>query len=532
METRSSGTWLRIGILLAVAILGTDRARAGDWYVDAVNGNDANDGLTAATPWRTLTHAMGAIPSQPPLVLETIHLAAGVYDPQLGEVYPLAVRPLTRIVGAPLGPPAILDGGGAQFILGYWPDPNTPVDDETGADSLTLRNAVSGLLVIASNGDASPTFSDLRIRDTTGPGVQVTASSGGMFMVAHAAATFEDLDIESCEEGMLVQSSAGHFESAAAEAFLTNSTVRGSSLDGIRLSATGNGSAYATLERCRILSNGRHGTWAWIYGGYNTAHVTASASSIAENGECGLLVESAGTSGGAVTLTDCTVAGNGQAGVRGISAQLRNCVVAGNGDDLDVWPGNLFARYTISGDGALAGVPRCLTGDPLFVDPGAGDFRLRFESPCVDIGDPAAAGRADLFGHTRPYDGDLDTVSAPDMGAFEFEPLRHYGTPHVGRRIHFELWGPPGAQSRLWFNRLPLVAPSSTPFGSLYLDAQGYVELGPHALGSSLPLRLDLRVPNDPNLVGTTYSFQSLTSSNGAPQGWALSNPITFVIAP
>ncbi|MFN0006466.1 MAG: right-handed parallel beta-helix repeat-containing protein [Planctomycetota bacterium] len=531
METRSRATWVRIGILLSVAILGADRARAGDWYVDAANGSDVNDGLTPATAWRTLTHAMGAIPSQPPLVLETIHMAGGVYDAQLGEVYPVAARPLTRIVGAPLSPRPILDGGGAQSILAYWPDPNTSVDGSTGADSLTLRNAVSGLVVSASNGEVSPSFSDLLIRDTTGPGVAVEASAA-MFTTAHARATFERLDIAGCAEGVHVQSSAGHLESAVGEVVLTDCTVRGSALDGVRLTATGNGSAYATLERCRILSNGRHGTWAWINGGYNTAHVTAKASLIAGNQECGLLVESVGASGGGVTLTDSTVAGNGQAGVRGISAQLRNCVVAGNGDDLDLWQGNLWARYTISGDGDLAGFPRCLTGDPLFVDPGAGDFRLRFESPCIDIGDPAAAGRSDLFGHVRPYDGDLDTVPAPDFGAFEFEPLHHFGTPHVGRRMHFELWGPPGSQARLWFNRLPLAAPSTTPFGSLYLESSGYAELGPYAIGGSPPLRLDLRVPNDPNLVGTTYSFQSLTSSSGAPQGWALSNPITFVIAP
>jgi hypothetical protein len=39
-------------------------------------------------------------------------------------------------------------------------------------------------------------------------------------------------------------------------------------------------------------------------------------------------------------------------------------------------------------------------------------------------------------------------------------------------------------------------------------------------------------IPNDPALIGRTYSFQSLTTSSAAPAGLALSNPISFVIGP
>ena len=54
------------------------------------------------------------------------------------------------------------------------------------------------------------------------------------------------------------------------------------------------------------------------------------------------------------------------------------------------------------------------TGDPLFVDADAGNYRLRPDSPCVDAGDTTvAAGDVDLDNEPRVYD------SVVDQGAYE-----------------------------------------------------------------------------------------------------------------
>ena len=58
-----------------------------------------------------------------------------------------------------------------------------------------------------------------------------------------------------------------------------------------------------------------------------------------------------------------------------------------------------------------------LVADPLFTDPGAGDFRLGVLSPAIDAGSSALARGGDAV-----VDGDGDGAAAPDIGAFEFAP--------------------------------------------------------------------------------------------------------------
>jgi parallel beta-helix repeat protein len=56
-----------------------------------------------------------------------------------------------------------------------------------------------------------------------------------------------------------------------------------------------------------------------------------------------------------------------------------------------------------------------LEGDPRFIDPSAGDFRLQADSPAIDQGEPLGS----------PYDTDADGFPRPndccyDIGAYEF----------------------------------------------------------------------------------------------------------------
>ena len=80
--------------LLALA-LSAAPAWAGDFYVDAVGGNNANDGMTPATAWRNVSFALANVPLTDPSGLHTLHVAPGTYSTATGETFPLEVEAMT-----------------------------------------------------------------------------------------------------------------------------------------------------------------------------------------------------------------------------------------------------------------------------------------------------------------------------------------------------------------------------------------------------------------------------------------------------
>jgi hypothetical protein len=92
--------------------------------------------------------------------------------------------------------------------------------------------------------------------------------------------------------------------------------------------------------------------------------------------------------------------------------------------------------------------------------------------------------------------------------------------------------GGTGASSTLYAAHAALITPQQTPFGLLYLPG---AQTAPSAMVIAQPgppYVLRRRIPNDPALIGTTYSFQALTNSVLAPAGRAYTNPVTFTITP
>jgi hypothetical protein len=58
--------------------------------------------------------------------------------------------------------------------------------------------------------------------------------------------------------------------------------------------------------------------------------------------------------------------------------------------------------------------------NPMFANPLTGDYRLSSLSPCIDAGTNISGIATDLDGSPRNLDGNLDGVSAADMGCYEF----------------------------------------------------------------------------------------------------------------
>ncbi len=78
---------------------------------------------------------------------------------------------------------------------------------------------------------------------------------------------------------------------------------------------------------------------------------------------------------------------------------------------------NLFFGNGLNFSGTVTGSTNNIYGDPLFVDPGAGDYRLRLGSPAADAAWPSGL-TADLDGNPRPYGAGYD-VGAYELSASE-----------------------------------------------------------------------------------------------------------------
>ncbi len=87
------------------------------------------------------------------------------------------------------------------------------------------------------------------------------------------------------------------------------------------------------------------------------------------------------------SLTNCTIAHNGDEGITGGIVTLHNCIVWGNDDGqmLQLAPVEATIRYSCV-EGGFPGEGNIDT-DPLFLT--ADDYRLHPDSPCIDAGDPA-----------------------------------------------------------------------------------------------------------------------------------------------
>lgn len=97
-----------------------------------------------------------------------------------------------------------------------------------------------------------------------------------------------------------------------------------------------------------------------------------------------------------------------------------------NGGVINAASSSFSTRVEENGGSASApGSGSNVAGDPLFIDPGMGNFALQATSPLIDRGDPSivAAGELDLLGSPRSLDGNRDCIAAPDMGAFELTGL-------------------------------------------------------------------------------------------------------------
>ncbi len=111
--------------------------------------------------------------------------------------------------------------------------------------------------------------------------------------------------------------------------------------------------------------------------------------------------------------------------------EVKYCVLYGNtgGDYYDY---ETSSSYIGSAVNDLPEVHDCISTDPLFLNPGKGDFHLQPISPCIDAGCNVTGLTQDFEGDPRPYDGtwqprgdgsDFD-IGADEYSGFGPNPIR------------------------------------------------------------------------------------------------------------
>lgn len=509
-------------LVLAVALCSS--AAASDWYVDASSGSNANSGTAPSQAWRTISFAVTQVPTSG---IQRIFVAPGTYDTALGETWPVVMRDGLQIVGA--GPSSTTLAVGTGSLFNFDASSGAAFGPDTLVQGLHLvgpgsgQSGSSAVSVYASYATAAPTLRDLEIEHWSF-GVAATVQLSG-----YSSPSLESVEVHDCFTGLWV---LGASYLTATDSSFSDNVGNGVSIGGAH------GTPQPTFRRCRIDRNGASGVFASA-GDYD-AHGWFEDCSVSFNALHGWSSPSSFTiSGRHAQFLRCTIAFNGAKGIYGPDALgfcgtlgLSQSIVWGHTFDLD-YQGTVNATRNDIGDGSFSGVNGNFAADPSFANAAGGDLRLRWGSPCIDAVSVApAAGALDLLRHARDVDGDLDTTEVCDLGAFEFRPLEVVGPMTLGSLIQWELRGPAGATSILYWSRHPLASsPTSGPFGQFDLPALTSVfrltTIGPSSLTT-----LQRSIPSSPLLVGQTFSFQALTDNVLAPNGKAFTDAVQVTILP
>lgn len=154
-----------------------------DFYVDGTNGDNLNDGLTPATAWKTITHALNQVPSV--MVLDDqnraiVHVAASTYDTLMGggdaETFPLIMVKYISLVGDDGYAGTIIDAEGTDNVIEFTKEADS--GDTITLDGFTITGGVNfrggGITVLW----ADPLISNCYVKDN----IATDINGGGIYL--------------------------------------------------------------------------------------------------------------------------------------------------------------------------------------------------------------------------------------------------------------------------------------------------------------------------------------------------------------
>lgn len=182
-----------------------------------------------------------------------------------------------------------------------------------------------------------------------------------------------------------------------------------------------------------------------------------------------------------LTLTNVTVSGNAASEQLYVdaSADFRNCIVWGGGNSTIRYNSGTvtYANSILDGSGGSTAWNASYGTDngnnkntnPLFINPGAGDYRLQFCSPAINAGTNTVVGAimTDLAGNPRTTDGTVD------IGAYEKQSTTTAG--NFGSNASLSNYGgnaspaiPTSCEDNGWTYYSPANNPDSLSFAILW----------------------------------------------------------------
>lgn len=273
---------------------------------------------------------------------------------------------------------------------------------------------------------------DILLRATGGPAVTTIDGNHGTGVRMGPDGVFD---------GFTVTNSSASFgagmEIHGVGSLITNSVFEGNhqGAGGFGAAIGGNG-ASPTITGNRFVDNDCDGQWlSGVLGFVNASHPTISNNEFVDNAcrAINVTIPSA-------LIVNNTIVGNPVAiRVDGrplpSAVVVRNNVIVGNGIGLDVdfgpgptWDHNLVWGNTVDFDEFAdpTGTNGNLRADPRVLDLAGRDLHVAGDSPAIDAGHPDGAPDVDLDRDVRPFDGNVDGVNLPDLGAYERRPDQRF----------------------------------------------------------------------------------------------------------
>jgi hypothetical protein len=322
------------------------------------------------------------------------------------------------------------DAGNAVDIVGSGNDTQLTVDPADATQSLDMAeptSVVSDLLVRIPAGNSH------RGIDLAATATRVTITSDDMAATGTTGIRLGGTGI--FEDGSIAAPEASQSSAVTTQAN-TGGIVRRSSLSGL-LGVVHQSGGTLTLSRLTIMPKGT-GVASTV--GPNTINMDDSLVLMQPGSQAALDAFKSGAGTLTINARHVTAIGTGEAVTRGAStlATGAGAIATINVDDSIVRGFEAsFQGTALTGGSATVNVnftnretanigtvneTNVTTINPNFADPAASDYRLRFNSPLLDSGNPGAGGpTADLNGNARVVDGDANGTPTRDPGAYEYQ---------------------------------------------------------------------------------------------------------------